>query len=1201
MKLSKTLNLFLSVVMLSGSSLALAAKPMACTKLFSDAIAKKNKVERPKEALPVEINDADSFAEAITKGMLLNANQGDLFGIYLAMYFGDPKTDLAGNSFATVQQILKQHPELEKTHFPEYEISKVVKIYESSENLTQYIRGQLSAVGQMRSNLFQIEANLGFWKKLLDYKDLKAVEGSTKETQKEISEKNKARFLKYLSKVISPENRQLLKDDKTEYEVKIVVLFKTLEQLRIHFEKNKKDSKFIRQTMVDLVHTTGYLNLTTISLLKGEDALQRIEGLNKIIDERESMAMRLGFNGHFSELLQNLDIAYPSLTGVPEANTAKIISSLEQEIKKGKFTTKTIDNIRVRSLSIQEAGFRSCLGGSDCSSRTYFSKAFDPNYHYFTMTDKQNKSSGHATVVLGTALDAKGKTVKVAFLDKLQNVPDQLIIEFLQAVQKSLKEKDYKLGIPEDLEAHNGLSNMPNTYSYVKQYVMPNLSVVLTGFTPQAHSYSFPNTYSRAYAKLTMRIFDMKPETLENTEIRPGVFYKPYAADSTLSKQALVAKFLQLKDSSNPDEIMQYITGIRTVEFLQKQGLLSKQKFLNDLKKIFETSTYSFKIRKTAWLEYRQNVEPSIEKNYLLHELRLFSDSDRPTLIKEIRDWGNSTNKDRQKFSQKFFKDFADVAFNRARDRRNWELAIADLKFMFGNRLIDSNIKDINGNTLFHYAAMGRAVETAQFLATIPGIKLNEKNNDGRCAIHQGWDETYTVAQLMKIPGVDVNAKDSYGLTVLSSWVANPNHYPKNADRVKFLLELPGIDKNTKDNYGASVLLNAINDHEVLKLFLAEAGVDFNVVDDEGHNLLQIARLEKDDELFTLLLKAPGIKVDQESNIYRERMIFKISRSSADKSEKFQTILNIFNISEINNTVPPETAELLFFYAVALGQIEPMKKLSEIQGININRVVEDKRVEFGRSAFTAIEIAVATGNTEAVEFLLRRPDLKIRNFGGYEGLLYESIRKNHFAIFEILLKLPGIQVGPWPLFRAIRSDPEGRIYLERLLQMPISDINEPIFNSFEAEKETLLIQTFKYGEVWHLKHVLKIPGIDINFKYVNESPRSTTYGRTLLYRLISNLRRDTAKVIAYIDVLLEDPRLNLTLIDEDGNSVLMFALNRKADVGDQLVMLRKLLSKMDQQTINFVNPRTNETALSIAKKQWPEEIVDLLIAAGAHK
>jgi len=229
--------------------------------------------------------------------------------------------------------------------------------------------------------------------------------------------------------------------------------------------------------------------------------------------------MDLGYEGHFQELQAGLRIEFP--TGLSKnENPSQNIQKIEQEIlSQGKFTTKPTETVRVRSLSIQEAPFRSCLGGSDCSTRTYFSKALDPNYNYFTMTDSLNNSNGHVTIVLGEAINPQtNQKEKVAFIDKLQNIPNQKIPNFLQAVSLSLRERGYKLGVPEDVGDHNGLSNMDTTRHYVAQEVVPKLTQRLTTFVPHSHQYEFKNTYSRAYNKLNVKIYE--PLSIEkDTEI----------------------------------------------------------------------------------------------------------------------------------------------------------------------------------------------------------------------------------------------------------------------------------------------------------------------------------------------------------------------------------------------------------------------------------------------------------------------------------------------------------------------------------------------------------------------------------------------------------------------------------------------------------------------------------------------------------
>ena len=81
------------------------------------------------------------------------------------------------------------------------------------------------------------------------------------------------------------------------------------------------------------------------------------------------------------------------------------------------YIVKGKETFRLRALSLQESSFRGCLGG-DCSTRSYFDLALDPNFIYFTLTDVHHRSSGQITVVLGTAVNKKGEVVKTAFVDR---------------------------------------------------------------------------------------------------------------------------------------------------------------------------------------------------------------------------------------------------------------------------------------------------------------------------------------------------------------------------------------------------------------------------------------------------------------------------------------------------------------------------------------------------------------------------------------------------------------------------------------------------------------------------------------------------------------------------------------------------------------------------------------------------------------
>lgn len=665
-----------------------------------------------------EVRDLMTFGQAMTEGMLLRPEQGDLFEIYRKIFFGDPNTSVNGSTLKTVTDTLKQHPEITKPHFREYEIETVQKVYETPDSLAKYLRSQNINAGQIRSNLFQVEANLGFWKKMVGYEDPFQPENLSKEARKRFQEQLKVRFMRYLDRIISEENRELLKNEKTDYRLKTKTLFSILKRMSDHMDKRGQGNRSLRQAMVDLVATTGFNNQATQALLKSKNALERIEGLKKISDERDSMAMELGYAGHFDELLEELKIESPTLSS-KSPDEVKILSDLERDIFNSPFQTLPSEKIRVRSLSIQEAPFRSCLGGSDCASRTYFSKAFDPNFNYFTMTDSENHSTGHATVVLGTAKDQVGLEYKVAFVDKLQNVPNQTIMSFLEAVRRSLFEKGYSLVIPDDVGDCNGLSNRDTTRHFVASEILPLLSNRLTDFTPSPHQYNFKNKNSRAYKRLPVKVFEFKDQN-NDVEIRPAQSYEPRLADAGLNKQKLVQDLINLRDSSEEQDIQKYVSSGQIISQLEKLGLFSEKEFLQDLIKISGNEHHPLSIRKQAFFEILLFGGKDASQSLPYFKIAKFSDVEKVQVTSEINQWSKSSERRKRQFAD----GINDKWFESARTG-NESLSSQLLAL----RLVDINQRNQMGYTALTMAVQNRQTKMVEKLLSDSKINVLEPDN----------------------------------------------------------------------------------------------------------------------------------------------------------------------------------------------------------------------------------------------------------------------------------------------------------------------------------------------------------------------------------------------------------------------------------------------------------------------------------------
>lgn len=596
-----------------------------------------------------EITDLKSFGLAMTEGMNLNPGQTDLFEIYRQIFFGNPITDVKQYNLDSVFEFLKKHPELQKVPFSEMNISSQNKIYETPENLSKYLKSQFQTSGQIRSNLLKVEANLGYWKKILDYQEPLPPEGLSKNEIKNWNQNNRAKFEKFLNRIISKTNRKLLEflqSEDVDYQIKTKILFKTLQTIESWLSKKGRNTQSLRQAMVDLIHTVGFGNQATLVLLKSKNGLDKIEGLKKILDERDNVAMSLGFEGHFQELQQKMMIDFP--TGLSKNESPyHNIEKLEQEVLRGPFENQNTEALRVRSLSLQESPFRSCLGGSDCSTRTYFSKALDPNYYYFTMTDSDSHSSGHVTVVLGEAKNKLTQDIeKVAFVDKVQNVPNHLMIVFFKAVSMSLKERGYLLAIPTDLGGHNGISNMESISNYIKNDVLSKLKNTYLKFKPEPHDYNFKNSFSRANDGLSVKIFDSQYFELKS-KIEPGKKYVSSLAPKDLNKENLVSSFIKLRESSDPQDKLSYISSYSVVNELIKYKLFSKEAFESDLEMFIKDTHNSFNIRKHAAMTL---IVSQGTINNWVHILEKFNELERHQIISDIQQWSHTNEHFKKKF-----------------------------------------------------------------------------------------------------------------------------------------------------------------------------------------------------------------------------------------------------------------------------------------------------------------------------------------------------------------------------------------------------------------------------------------------------------------------------------------------------------------------------------------------------------------------
>jgi hypothetical protein len=616
--------------------------------------------------------DLDDVLSAFSNGFVPDLSvpsQRQAFEFYRRLRFGDPNTDLKSNTTSRIAKSIQERADLTKEPFRNYIFKMEEKEYPVPTELAAFLNTQIESAGQVRSNIFQIEANSGYWKKALQFEPSQvqplpklARDASEEEKShyRELVQKQKemaqTQWRTLLDKSISPRLRKRLADTQIAPIDRATELFESLKTIRAELASQGKDVKPISQVMIDLIHTIGYHDPATTRALKSNDGLERINAYRKVLQDRDAFAMRLGYEGHFEQAYR--EIAQPSgilmPTGVPVAHgLSDKLQTLENGVLAGaKFKGNETKTRIVRHLSLVESPYRSCLGGSDCSSRTYLTRALDPNYHYFTITDPATgESSGHVTLVLGEAKHHEA-SVKTAFIDKIQNVPNRDLPVMVEAVRRSVEEKGYRLALPDDLGIGNlnGISNEEATGKFVKASIQTDSEQALLGFQPHPHDYRFPNTYSRAEDLLPMHA--VLPASLpQDAILSPGEIQIPWKLSEktkVIDLNGIIESSINLKNSKNISDRLRYIAAMKV---LLKAKMRKDPEMGRTLDQWIQNNDESLQLRKQALL-FRWIEESGSLSRLLSH----FDASDRTQIVQNLID----TPRYRAELKSRK-KDFSDV------------------------------------------------------------------------------------------------------------------------------------------------------------------------------------------------------------------------------------------------------------------------------------------------------------------------------------------------------------------------------------------------------------------------------------------------------------------------------------------------------------------------------------------------------------
>ena len=738
-------------------------------------------------------SNIDNFVKAMTQNAHLSRNYDELFRLYQINGFGNPNHNYGYNLWHTLD-FIEKHPKLSKKPMQEQIITFETQFAEKDENLNKLLKKLKSLHLNKIQNLFQIEDHLNFWNHILAFRKPVSSTGLTKTQRKELKQKHHKEFLSYLDDLIDKNTRELMLDTSNHYQSriitldnshyyrsKVITLYKILKKAREKLKKSNKNIHPISQAMVELVAGTGFFNEYYLHLLNSSNAVTAIKGLKKILKERETTAILLGFRGGFSELKESLEISEMNQNAIQSLlfeDIEDMILNRGRQIENTGNLKEKIQTFRLRALSLQESPFRSCLGG-DCTTSHYFEVGLYPNFLFFTLTDNQNRSSGQITIVLGHVKDHKERSIKTAVVDNIHKIPPEKIYPMLEGIRLSLSEYGYRLALPQ----REVLSNELVIGRYIISEILPYLELNLKFFNP--HKDQFPlNEYYTNYDN-TIGTFEFAGSSVQNESgftITPGQKYFAEKIHEDLNLRHFMKEFLDLRLSEKQEHQMKFLNNLplfMALEFEFQELQLIKKHLLN----LLQHTSFSIREHSLYGLMHFSSTITTL-RDLDAYLIEYFTEKERKSILNEISTWRRNTHNKYDQYKERFvykikthiesFNDNVDQLKENLISRQYWKLL--DMELIFEYMLIKGNLDiirffleevgiDINNPKRMHLnRSFSYDINTVKFLLE-HGADVNIKDITGAIPLH--WAVKYghtNVAKLFLEYGADVNAKNSQGL-----------------------------------------------------------------------------------------------------------------------------------------------------------------------------------------------------------------------------------------------------------------------------------------------------------------------------------------------------------------------------------------------------------------------------------------------------
>merc|ERR1712130_5418 len=194
---------------------------------------------------------------------------------------------------------------------------------------------------------------------------------------------------------------------------------------------------------------------------------------------------------------------------------------------------------------------------------------------------------------------------------------------------------------------------------------------------------------------------------------------------------------------------------------------------------------------------------------------------------------------------------------------------VVDILLAYPN--IDINGKDNSGGFPLLFAADWGLTLVVTKLGRMPALRgFNDQGSSGKTPLSLAtyYGHLSTVRELLKLPGINVNAADKDGRTPLH-WAAEKGNF----DVMAALTAVPGINLALKNEYGDTPLHVAAEkgNSDVMALLISAPGANLSLTNEDGKTAEQLARAGNHTSVLALI---PGTTehVQAEMSALRESM-----------------------------------------------------------------------------------------------------------------------------------------------------------------------------------------------------------------------------------------------------------------------------------------------------------------------------------------